>query len=77
MLRHGRYRFYFYSHEASEPAHIHVDRDDRSAKLWLDPVEVRRNHGFRPPKLRRIFRIVRANRRRLLEPWDAHHEPRR
>src|SRR2546430_8746289 len=36
-LRSGPYRFYFYSHEPSEPAHIHIDRDDLSAKFWLDP----------------------------------------
>lgn len=77
VLRHGPYRFYFYSHEPSEPAHVHVDRDERTAKLWLDPVDVSRNHGFRGPELRRILRLVRANRRRLLEAWDEHHGPRR
>jgi Protein of unknown function (DUF2442)/Domain of unknown function (DUF4160) len=28
---------YFYSHEPNEPAHVHVDRDDQSAKFWLKP----------------------------------------
>jgi hypothetical protein len=27
VLRTGPYRFYFYSHEPNEPAHVHVDRD--------------------------------------------------
>lgn len=35
VLGSGPYRFYFYSHEPNEPAHIHVDRDDLSAKFWL------------------------------------------
>ena len=34
----GPYRIYFYSHEPNEPPHVHVDRDDQSAKFWLDPV---------------------------------------
>ena len=38
VLRVGPYRFYFYNHDLAEPPHIHVDRDDRSAKFWLDPV---------------------------------------
>ena len=38
VLREGLYRFYFCSHEPNEPPHVHVDRDDRSAKLWLEPV---------------------------------------
>jgi uncharacterized protein DUF4160 len=37
VFRSGPYRFYFYSHEPNEPPHIHVDRDDLSAKFWLDP----------------------------------------
>ncbi len=40
ILRAGPYRFYFYSHEPNEPAHIHVDRDDCSAKFWLEGTEV-------------------------------------
>ena len=32
VLRIGPYRFYFWSHELNEPLHIHVDRDERSAK---------------------------------------------
>jgi hypothetical protein len=47
VLRSGPYRFYFYSHEPNEPAHIHVDRDDLSAKFWLGPIQLARNFGFR------------------------------
>jgi len=46
VLRSGPYRFYFYSHEPNEPPHIHVERDDLSAKFWLDPVALARNFGF-------------------------------
>jgi hypothetical protein len=53
-LRFGPYRFYFYSHEPNEPSHIHVDRDDFSAKFWLDPVQLARNFGFRAQELRAI-----------------------
>jgi hypothetical protein len=47
VLRSGPYRFYFYSHEPNEPPHIHVDRDDLSAKFWLSPVQLAGNFGFR------------------------------
>ncbi len=46
VLRIGPYRFSFYSHEPNEPPHIQVDRDNLSAKLWLDPVKLARNLGF-------------------------------
>ena len=38
VMRSGPYRLYFYSHELNEPPHVHVDRDDQSAKVWLRPV---------------------------------------
>jgi hypothetical protein len=38
VLRHGPYRLYFHSHEPNEPPHVHVDRDDQSAKFWLREV---------------------------------------
>ena len=48
VLRSGPYRVYFYSHEPDEPPHVHVDRDDQSAKFWLAPVALARNFGFSP-----------------------------
>jgi hypothetical protein len=32
-LRVRDYRFYFYSHESSEPPHVHVDRSGSTAKF--------------------------------------------
>ena len=43
---------YFHSHEPNEPPHVHVDRDDQSAKFWLSPVALARNLGFSPVELR-------------------------
>lgn len=44
VMRIGPYRFYFFSHEGTEPPHIHIDRESFSAKFWLDPISVARNH---------------------------------
>jgi hypothetical protein len=60
---------YFYSHEPNEPPHIHVDRDDQSAKFWLEPVALATNLGFSPVELRRTHRLVGENRKLLLEKW--------
>ena len=57
----GPCRVYFYSHEPNEPAHVHVDRDDESAKFWLRPVALALNMGFSPIELRRIQRMLREN----------------
>lgn len=70
VLRSGPYRCYFYSHEPNEPPHIHVDREDLSAKFWLDPVQLANNFGFRAHELREIQSIVTENRGDLLEAWN-------
>ena len=69
VLRDGPYRFYFYSHEPNEPPHVHVDRDEFSAKFWLDPVQLAGNFGFRAHELRTLQSIVSENRAHLLEAW--------
>ena len=68
--RSGPYRFYFYSHEPNEPAHVHVDRDDDSVKFWLNPIALARNLGFSGHELRTIERIIRDNHQQLLEAWN-------
>ncbi len=72
VLQSGPYRFYFYSHEPNEPPHVHVDRDDLSAKFWLEPVAFARNFGFAPRELRRIQRLVIQHQAAFLEAWHGH-----
>jgi hypothetical protein len=68
----GPYRFYFYSHEPNEPPHIHIDRDNLSAKYWLEAVSLARNYGFNARELNTIYGLVVANRIEFLEAWYGH-----
>ena len=72
VLRTGPYRFYFWSHELGEPPHIHVDREDLSAKFWLQPIALARNLGFRAHELRRIRDLIVAHHDEFLEAWNGH-----
>jgi hypothetical protein len=72
VWRSGPYRFYFYSHETNEPPHVHVDRDDLSAKFWLQQVGLARNLGFSPKELRRLHKLVSQHQAALLETWHGH-----
>ena len=72
VLRYEAYRFYFYSHEPNELPHVHIDCDSLSAKFWLNPVSLGRNHGFSARELRQIERIVQENRQQLLESWNEY-----
>ena len=71
VMRSGPYRFYFFSHEPNEPPHVHVDRDDESAKFWLEPVGLARNLGFAGHELRVIDRIIREHQAELREAWNG------
>jgi len=72
VMRRGPYRLYFFSHEPNEPPHIHVDRDNRSAKFWLQPVALARNVGFNAQELNEIQRIVREEQSTLWEAWHGY-----
>jgi len=72
VLRAGPYRFFFYSGDGHEPAHIHVERDANVAKFWLDPVRLARSGGFRRTELRDIANLVSAHAQTLLEAWNDH-----
>ena len=70
-LRHGPYRFYFYSYDCAELRHMHVDRENKSAKFWLDPdVLLVANYGYSRKELRDIERIARENLERLRNEWN-------
>lgn len=72
VLRLGPYRFFFYSLENHEPPHIHVERDDRVAKYWLEPVELASNHGFRSHELTYLRDRVLEESNKFLEAWHGH-----
>ena len=72
VFRIGPYRFYFYSHEPNEPVHIHVDRDNLSAKFWIEPVGLARSLGFSPKELRKLRDIILENKQKIMEAWDGY-----
>ncbi|MDO9470152.1 MAG: DUF4160 domain-containing protein [Nitrosomonas sp.] len=46
VLRVSPYRFFFFASDRDEPLHIHVERKDKIAKFWLDPVRLQSSGGF-------------------------------
>ncbi|MGQ9626833.1 MAG: DUF4160 domain-containing protein [Anaerolineae bacterium] len=51
---------------------MHVDRENKSAKFWLDPVvSLAENHGYSRKELRDIERIAIENLETLRDEWDA------
>lgn len=72
VLRVGGFRFFFFSREGREPAHIHVEQAERFAKFWLTPVALARTHGFRSSELSEITGLVIKHRALFEEKWNEH-----
>ena len=72
VLRTGTYRFFFYVNDRDEPPHVHVEREDKLIKFWLDPIRLQYSIGFIRHEIRRIERIIQEQGRQLLEAWNAY-----
>ncbi len=68
LLRWKGYRFFF-AGDALEPPHVHVQKEDCHAKLWLDLVALAKNSGLSPHDLREIQRAVTQHATEFLEKW--------
>lgn len=71
----GPYRVFFYAGDRAEPVHVHVEREDKVAKFWLDPVRLARSGGFSPKELGRIQTMLRDHETRLIEAWNEYFGP--
>ena len=70
ILKTGPYRFFFYAGDGDEPPHIHVEREDKIAKFWLDPIRLHRSGGFPRHEISRIQKLVSEHHNKLLEAWN-------
>jgi len=72
VLKQGPYRFFFYASDRDEPEHIHVEREGKVAKWWINPVRLQRSGGFARAELLRIERVVMQRREEFMEAWHAY-----
>jgi len=72
VLRAGLYRFFFYAGDREEHPHIHVERDDHTAKVWLDDVRLQDSRGFGRAEIGRIHRLVEGKQKQLLRSWNEY-----
>lgn len=68
----GAYRFFFYSEEGGEPAHIHIEDGDKAAKFWLHDAGLARSRNMRGHELAALGRLVAARKDELTEAWNEH-----
>jgi hypothetical protein len=71
----GPYRFYFFSADAAEPAHVHIRRDRATAKFWLNPVRLQEFQGFNRRELFRLYKLTLRYRDELQKQWNDYFDP--
>ena len=75
VLVEGPYRFFFFSSDGGEAPHVHVRRDDKVAKFWLEPIRLERSGGFSRAEILEIRRLVETHQATLKESWDEYFGP--
>lgn len=69
VLQSGPYRLFFFSSDRGEPVHVHVARERKAAKFWLQPVRLDYNHGFAATELSKVEALVRQHEIELVQAW--------
>jgi hypothetical protein len=72
VLRVGPYRFFFYASDREEPAHVHIEREDKVAKFWLDPIRLQESGGFSRQEIGRIHTVMNEHQDSLREAWNEY-----
>jgi len=63
-------RFFFYSNENNEPAHVHITKGAASGKVWLEPViEIAYLFGFTNGEEKDIIKIMETHSQDFKTKW--------
>lgn len=66
----GGHRFRFYSSDGAEPPHVHIVKDGKSAKVWLNRLEVAYRHGYTDQQMRALLAVIDKNRDAWIASWN-------
>jgi hypothetical protein len=75
VLRERAYRVKIYLNDHA-PAHVHISKAEKDARVQLEPVLILHTYGFNTRELAEIEELVRANQTKLLAKWDEIHPER-
>ena len=66
------FRFFFFSNEAKEPIHVHVESNDQYAKFWLEPVHLAKSVGYSARELGEIRNMIVENADFFRRRWHEY-----
>jgi hypothetical protein len=64
------FRFFFYSNEGNEPAHVHVEKGEGNGKYWLEPT-MRESYmrSFSKKEEKQVKQIVKEEQNYFKQKW--------
>ncbi|MGH2552381.1 MAG: DUF4160 domain-containing protein [Chitinophagaceae bacterium] len=65
------YRFFFYVND-HPPKHIHVERENKTAKFELSPVQLVKSNRFNASELKQICNLVEENLETIIQKWNEY-----
>jgi Domain of unknown function (DUF4160) len=74
VLRESGYQFIMFTSD-HPPAHVHVRREGKLAKVRLDSIEFERSGGFNAREQSKIIEIIHDNQTFLLAEWNKLYPP--
>lgn len=66
------WKFLFYSLDRGEPPHLHVRKDRKELKIWLQPIALAFNRRCAGHEVNEIMSVVTERHREILNAWNAH-----
>ena len=72
VLKVRGYRFFFFSNEKGGPPHVHVEKNEASAKIWLNPVVLQKSTGFKPHEINAILMLTQQHSEKLEKTWHEY-----
>ena len=71
VLRKNGYRFFFYSNEHL-PIHIHIEKDNKTAKFHIENVELARSRKFTVSEIKEMRKLVEENKELIKTKWNEY-----
>lgn len=66
------WRFEFYSLDRHEPPHVHIRKDRKETKVWLENLTIARNKRCTDKELNELLTVVGDQQKSFLEKWHEH-----
>jgi hypothetical protein len=74
VFREGGYRFFFFSLEGTEPAHVHIESAEKYANFWLIPIALVESRRMNSAELTKVRKIIENRHNEIINRWNEHFD---